>query len=118
MNMRSRITKLGVVAAGLAAVLGVAVSSSVQAAPAEQKVNAVSAAMAQDQAQTEEFTGTISAFKDDYLELETNGTVMKFSLLKGSYYCGAMIRGAVAKVIAYESDGEWVAESIAAVMPQ
>lgn len=120
MDKRNRITKLAVVVAGLAGFLGVAVSMPVHAASTEQnaKVNAVSARVAQNAAQSEEFDGTISAFKDDYLELAINGEVKRFSLIKGTYYCGAMIVGAVAKVVAHEDNGEWVAERIAAVMPQ
>ncbi|NUP23076.1 MAG: hypothetical protein HOZ81_44860 [Streptomyces sp.] len=119
MDKRNRITKLAVVAAGLVGFVGVAVSVPVQAASTEQNatVNAVSAEAAQESAQSEEFDGTISAFKDDYLELATDGEVMRFSLIKGTYYCGAMIVGAVAKVVAHVDNGEYVAERIAAVMP-
>ncbi|WJV51024.1 hypothetical protein [Streptomyces flavofungini] len=112
---QNMLVKLASVVIGLVGVLG-AFTSTAQAAAAEHprvtSVSAPAAGTAVNQAQVRWFSGKITAFKDDYLELATAQGQMRFSLRYGAEYYGPMRVGVQARVEATLVDGEWHAKRI------
>ncbi|WP_030674479.1 hypothetical protein [Streptomyces sp. NRRL B-1347] len=114
---RNSLIKLASVVIGLAGTVG-AFTSTAQAAAAEQPpvtaISAPAAGTAANPAEITRFFGKITAFKDDYLELETARGKMRFSLRDGAEYYGPMRVGVYALVEASFVNGEWYAKRITA----